>query len=318
MQQPPYNQSLHSTRSALRYAMESRSPWTIFFLRPTGRFPTIIEITPYGRDLSSPNFRNEAAYWIKHGYAFVIADTRGTGESEGKFVFIAKEGVDAYDLIEWIARQPWSNGHVTMRGASYSGVNQWAAALQQPPHLSCISPSATLERPMRDVPYDNGAFTLWWALTWIGSDIKTLLFRRPVNRSAVQIRKHGLSIVPSAPWTCSPQDEKFLSIGHSSIIRPTMTSGDRSISLPMLSRRSRYRPWRSRAGSTATLRGTIQNFHNVRNYSTNPNDHFLFIGPYVHTTAVDGGYDYLTLGSQFRPWVISSYRKMVFWTGSWT
>ena len=72
----------------------------------TGRFPAIIEITPYGRGLSAPNFRTEASYWNKHEYVFVIADTRGTGDSEGEFVFVSNEGVDAYDLIEWIARQP--------------------------------------------------------------------------------------------------------------------------------------------------------------------------------------------------------------------
>ena len=128
--------SIHNgARCTTRWSQDHPGLFSSFAYRE--RFPTIIEITPYGRDLSAPNFRNEAAYWIKHGYAFVIADTRGTGESEGDFVFIAKEGVDAYDLIEWIARQSWSNERVTMRGASYSGVNQWAAALQQPPHLSC-------------------------------------------------------------------------------------------------------------------------------------------------------------------------------------
>ena len=66
----------------------------------TGRFPVILELTPYGRGPIGINYRNEATYWREHGYTFVIADCRGTGDSEGEMVFFAHEGQDGSDLIE--------------------------------------------------------------------------------------------------------------------------------------------------------------------------------------------------------------------------
>ncbi|CAF1574557.1 unnamed protein product [Didymodactylos carnosus] len=138
-----------TTRASMRDGVELAIDYLV--VSETGRFPAIVELTPYGRGIAAPNFRNEATYWREHGYAFVIADCRGTGDSQGEMVFFALEGKDGHGLIEWIARQPWSNGRVAMRGSSYSGTNQWFTAREQPPHLSCITPSATLWRPMQDV-----------------------------------------------------------------------------------------------------------------------------------------------------------------------
>ncbi|CAF4549661.1 unnamed protein product, partial [Rotaria sp. Silwood2] len=137
----------------------------------TGRFPVILELTPYGRGPDRVNYRYEASYWCEHGYAFVIADCRGTGDSDGEMAFFSREGQDGYDLVEWIASQPWSNGRIGMRGSSYTGTNQWFIAREQPPHLSCITPSATLGRPMQDIPYRDGAFGVDWAINWINYDL---------------------------------------------------------------------------------------------------------------------------------------------------
>lgn len=36
-----------------------------------------------------------------------------------------KEGRDGYDVIEWIAEQPWSNGSVALVGNSWLAIAQW-------------------------------------------------------------------------------------------------------------------------------------------------------------------------------------------------
>ena len=48
------------------------------------------------------------------------------------------EGPDGYDTVEWIARQPWSNGKIGTYGLSYAAHTQAALACLNPPHLSCM------------------------------------------------------------------------------------------------------------------------------------------------------------------------------------
>ena len=58
--------------------------------------------------------------FVPHGYAVVNADARGLWDSEGDAVWNStQEGRDGYDLIEWIAKQDWCNGRVTMAGNSW-------------------------------------------------------------------------------------------------------------------------------------------------------------------------------------------------------
>ncbi|CAF1098547.1 unnamed protein product [Brachionus calyciflorus] len=133
------------------------------------KLPVILEMTPYGRS-SLTNFRGEADFWYQNGYIFVIADVRGTGDSEGEFEIFANDGQDGYDLIEWIAKQSWSNGKVGMRGSSYSGTNQWYVAAKKPKNLFCITPDASVGKQFDCPPY-NRAFSLEWALTWLGKSV---------------------------------------------------------------------------------------------------------------------------------------------------
>lgn len=84
-------------------------------------------------------------YIVPRGYAHVIADSRGTGHSEGLYAGVSGiggnlEGKDGYDLVEWVARQPWCDGNVGMIGISYYAVIQVQTAAERPPHLKAIFP----------------------------------------------------------------------------------------------------------------------------------------------------------------------------------
>jgi len=132
-----------------------------------GRFPAVLIRTPYGRP---PQFkRYSLANYVKQGYAVVLQDTRGQGDSEGEFNFYFPEARDGYDSIEWIARQPWSSGRVAMDGGSYLGTVQWLAARERPPSLACIAPTASSGRLFDELPYLGGAFRVSWALSWLNS-----------------------------------------------------------------------------------------------------------------------------------------------------
>ncbi|HWG92357.1 MAG TPA: CocE/NonD family hydrolase [Candidatus Thermoplasmatota archaeon] len=124
-----------------------------------GPWPAILIHSPYrshGRNGDvdeEPRFRE---YFVPRGYAVVLGDVRGTGYSEGcQNMMGAKEQQDAYDLVEWIAAQPWSDGKVGMYGVSYVGTTPSEAAIMNPPHLVTIVPVAGVTNQWRNM-YQNG------------------------------------------------------------------------------------------------------------------------------------------------------------------
>jgi len=99
----------------------------------------------------------DPAYWCKQGYAVLNVDGRGVGHSGGDFVWFGKQdGQDGYDVVEWAAAQPWSNGKVGMYGNSSLAMSQWWVAAEQPPHLTCIAPWEGGTDQYREYLTDNG------------------------------------------------------------------------------------------------------------------------------------------------------------------
>ncbi|KAJ4184838.1 hypothetical protein NW755_008750 [Fusarium falciforme] len=46
--------------------------------------------------------------------------------------------IDLYDVVEWAGTQSWSTGKVAFSGISYYGMVGYWAAMQKPPHLTCV------------------------------------------------------------------------------------------------------------------------------------------------------------------------------------
>ncbi|HEY0514569.1 MAG TPA: CocE/NonD family hydrolase [Thermoanaerobaculia bacterium] len=124
--------------------------------RPAGQkgpLPVIFTLTPYISD----SYLDRALYFARHGYVFALVDVRGRGDSGGTFDPFAQEARDGYDVVEWLARQPWSNGKVAMWGGSYAGYDQWATAKERPPHLVTIVPAASAHAGV-DFPFVKNIF----------------------------------------------------------------------------------------------------------------------------------------------------------------
>jgi hypothetical protein len=102
----------------------------------TAPVPALVELTPYSRDTATAD-GNRFAH---AGFAYVVADCRGRGDSEGVFYGHEGEISDSRDLIDWIAAQPWCDGQVSGFGGSYTGHNQWSMAVSGSPHLCSIAP----------------------------------------------------------------------------------------------------------------------------------------------------------------------------------
>lgn len=132
-----------------------------------GPFPVILVRTPYLKTDGSMHYAKTAAKFAARGYAYVVQDVRGRGDSGGEFGFLPQEAKDSYDAVEAIAAQPWSNGKVCMMGVSYLGSVQWLAAKERPPHLVCLAPTSPGGNIHNEVPSTGGAFMMAWALNWL-------------------------------------------------------------------------------------------------------------------------------------------------------
>jgi predicted acyl esterase len=99
----------------------------------------------------------------------VIANARSTGGSGGTWGLLDQtERDDLYDLIEWIADQPWCDGNVGMVGTSYFAMAQIAAAVAGPPSLKAIFPLGNNES-VYDVAWHHGLCASSFLSPWIAS-----------------------------------------------------------------------------------------------------------------------------------------------------
>lgn len=130
-----------------------------------GCFPTILIRTPYEKDEMTvrPRF-NYPGLYTEAGYAVFIHDCRGTGKSDGRYQPWLCDAEDGYDIVEWIAEQPWSTGKIGMLGSSNLGATQLLTASMRPPHLCCIAPAGTSAGfPfIHDGVMDLGGTSIWY------------------------------------------------------------------------------------------------------------------------------------------------------------
>jgi uncharacterized protein len=120
--------------------------------------PVVMEYIPYRKDEEAPGQRFYS-YLPLNGYIVARVDIRGTGASGGVATdeYVPQEQEDGYDAIEWLAEQPFCDGHVNMMGISYGGFTSLQVATLQPPHLSSIVPMYfTDDRYTDDCHYRGG------------------------------------------------------------------------------------------------------------------------------------------------------------------
>jgi len=177
-----------------------------------GRFPVLMTLGPYGKDVHLSQFMPEAwealqrrhpeilkassckylvfetpdpEMWAPEGYVVVKVDSRGAGKSAGRLdVNSPAEFRDFHDAIEWAAAQPWSNGKVGLLGISYYAAGQWMIAAQRPPHLAAILPW-------------QGTYDFYRDRTRQGGILGSGFLRRWWNRSVLR-NQHGN---PDTPLT---------------------------------------------------------------------------------------------------------------------
>ena len=128
-----------------------------------GAFPVILTRTPYGK----PGEQwEEAKRYIAAGFAMVVQDCRGRGDSEGKWDPFRHDPEDGFDTQEWVGAQSWCNGKIGTSGGSYVGWTQWASVTKGSPYLKAMVPIVPFGNVFNELAYDGGAYQLALLMGW--------------------------------------------------------------------------------------------------------------------------------------------------------
>ena len=129
--------------------------------------------TPYGKDSggAAGSGTGEDAYLVRRGYIDVVADVRGTGDSQGQFGFFdPAQQRDGAALVRWAAGLPRSDGKVGLYGESYLGINQLLTVGQLGPGspVKAIFPIISGTELYRDTAFDGGLIDLEFGVLYVG------------------------------------------------------------------------------------------------------------------------------------------------------
>jgi uncharacterized protein len=246
----------------------------------TAPVPCIITMTPYIAD----TYHERGMYFASQGFPFLIVDVRGRGNSEGTFEPNRQESSDGYDVVEWVAAQPYCDGKVAMWGGSYAGYNQWATTKELPPHLSTIAPAAAPYRGLDSPMHGNIFFAerIQWLSLTSGKAAQMRLYADDAFWSALYRRWYesgrsfreldamvGHSSNLFQEWLEHPEPDTYWDMQN-----PTSEQYAR-LEIPVLSITGIY---------DDDQLGTLEHYRNHKaNASAEAsNEHYLVIGPWDH------------------------------------
>jgi putative CocE/NonD family hydrolase len=133
-------------RDGIRIAVDVNLPNS---RKPDQRLPAVLELTRYRRSTldaktgkPNPPLRKLDLEFIKHGYVVVKVDARGSGASFGTrpVEYGPEEVRDGYDVVDWVVKQPWSNGSVGAYGTSYTGTTAELLTAVNHPAVKAVIP----------------------------------------------------------------------------------------------------------------------------------------------------------------------------------
>lgn len=113
--------------------------------------------------------------WVPRGYVCLRVDSRGLGNMPGTInPFSSEEARDFYEVIEWAARQPWSDGNIGVYGGSYNAGTAWNVAGLAPPSLKAVIAFAGDLDGYRDLINPGGLNMTGFLQSWIAGNVKAI------------------------------------------------------------------------------------------------------------------------------------------------
>ena len=178
-----------------------------------GPWPVLLQRLPYGRAVASTPVLPHPSWFARHGYAVIVQDVRGRGDSGGSFEPFVDEGADGAASVEWATALDFCNGDVAMYGFSYQGLAQLYAAALRPPSLRAIAPMMCGPDPYEGWTYEGGClrwpFATHWAAQLAGHEVGAAPLRYDVGALPI-----AGAIGTDAPtwlddWLAHPEDDSY-------------------------------------------------------------------------------------------------------------
>ena len=270
------------TRDGKRMATDVYRP-ARYGVPVTQPLPVLLNRTPYNKAALA-----ELAVWYaERGYVVALQDTRGRYKSEGTFSKVQPaDATDGYDVIEWLAKQPYANGVVGMWGTSFSAHTEAGAAQYNPPSLkSMVLNMGGLANGWDHGVRYRGTYEMGRQLTWAWSqlladarspDVQALLTKEKVEDwYSVQPMRRGLN-----PLSVNPQYEGwyfdfFEHADYDAFWKDPMLAWDEhygeTSDIPMLHVGGWYDIFTA---------GTFKNFTELRKLKKTPQR--IVVGPWTH------------------------------------
>jgi uncharacterized protein len=161
-----------------------------------GKYPALVAMSAFNKEIQSEHIWPGASrsrrfsgvgdasieagpidFFVRRGYVYVVGAARGTGKSGGAYDYLGPdESRDAYEVVEWAAKQPWCDGNVSMAGIGYFATLHPSVAVMNPPHLKCIAPVSAFWDVYNYFWYPGGVLQsafLRWLMSLHNIDVHT-------------------------------------------------------------------------------------------------------------------------------------------------
>jgi uncharacterized protein len=179
-----------------------RGRWTYSFQYRVLRQPAPVHFSALtGWEAPDP------AWWLSQGFVVVNADLRGCGKSAGTAQLLSQqESRDTYDVVQWAAAQPWSDGRVVMLGVSYLAISQYGVAALRPPALRAICPWEGFTDAYRDFAMPGGVREKGFVRVW------GTMLRRTIRQTYDLVRMQRAHPLRDAFWEALTPDLSAIDI----------------------------------------------------------------------------------------------------------
>ena len=164
-----------------------------------GPWPALLLRTIY--DNQEARYIGWAREFTNRGYAVIMQDCRGRGDSDGEWIPYVCELYDGYDTHQWIGEQEWCDGNLGTFGLSYPGFTQTLPATLRSKYLKAVAPIASQQdnyghHRVNGVIHHNVAFAF---LNMLGRSMQyeslkhfdqdTFFFELPIDTAMEKVSK---------------------------------------------------------------------------------------------------------------------------------
>ncbi len=164
------------------------------------QLPTMLEQTRYNRSYEfQPGVRDKAdrpsqkiTEFVTRGYAYVVVDVRGSGASFGnrRAELGPQEVRDGTEVVDWIIKQPWSDGKVGATGVSYVGTTAELLLVNRHPAVKAVAPQFALFDAYADIAFPGGIHHTWFLKVWgkVVSDMDRNVISEQARQRIIGVR----------------------------------------------------------------------------------------------------------------------------------